>query len=179
MKLVTMFADFADGRFNLPTKYVTKFIDIPITHILSDSSVPTFKKRKKNHSKKNPLIQPLKLCGVKFLNLWVSPKMSPAASHPPVFDLSAGLPRKSTATLSSAFFFPSPLETKTCKIEFARKDTKPLIIVQTLNNQTHTWRWSYHFFFSLFVVGMNKDTVKVFVWLWCLRNRRRIEMQRR
>ena len=39
MKLVTMVADFADGICKISTKYVTKFMDMPITHILSDSSV--------------------------------------------------------------------------------------------------------------------------------------------
>jgi hypothetical protein len=39
MKLVTMVADFADEICKTPTKYVTKFMDMPITHILSDSSV--------------------------------------------------------------------------------------------------------------------------------------------
>ena len=39
MKLVTMFADFADEICNTPTRYVTKFIDMPMTHILSESSV--------------------------------------------------------------------------------------------------------------------------------------------
>lgn len=40
MKLVTMVADFADDKCKSPTKYVTKFIDMPIAHILSESSVP-------------------------------------------------------------------------------------------------------------------------------------------
>lgn len=39
-KLVTIVADLAEVRCNSPTRYVTKFIDIPITHILSESSVP-------------------------------------------------------------------------------------------------------------------------------------------
>ena len=39
MKLVTMFADFADEICSTPTRYVTKFIDMPMTHILSESSV--------------------------------------------------------------------------------------------------------------------------------------------
>ena len=37
-KLVTIVADFAVEICNSPTKYVTKFIDMPITHILSESS---------------------------------------------------------------------------------------------------------------------------------------------
>lgn len=44
MKLVTMVADFADEICNSPTKYVTKFMDIPITQILSESSVTAEKK---------------------------------------------------------------------------------------------------------------------------------------
>lgn len=47
-KLVTIVADFADDRFKSPTKYVTKFILIPIRHILSDSSVPTKNKETEN-----------------------------------------------------------------------------------------------------------------------------------
>lgn len=40
MKLVTTVADLAEEMCKSPTKYVTRFIDIPITHILSESSVP-------------------------------------------------------------------------------------------------------------------------------------------
>lgn len=40
MKLVTMFADFADEMCKSPTKYVTRFIDMPITHTRSESSTP-------------------------------------------------------------------------------------------------------------------------------------------
>lgn len=40
MKLVTMVADFADEICSSPTRYVTKFMDMPMTHILSESSVP-------------------------------------------------------------------------------------------------------------------------------------------
>lgn len=50
MKFVTIFADFADERCKIPTKYVTKFMDMPITHILSDSSVPGIKRRTKHVS---------------------------------------------------------------------------------------------------------------------------------
>lgn len=46
MKLVTIVADFDDERCRSPTKYVTKFIEIPITHTLSANSVPTIKRRK-------------------------------------------------------------------------------------------------------------------------------------
>lgn len=48
MKLVTMVADFADEICKSPTKYVTKFMDIPMTHILSESSVPAEKKYDKS-----------------------------------------------------------------------------------------------------------------------------------
>ena len=41
MKFVTMFADSDDERCNCPRRYVTKFIDTPITQILSESSIPT------------------------------------------------------------------------------------------------------------------------------------------
>lgn len=40
MKFVTMFADLEVEIWRSPTKYVTKFIDMPITHTLSDSSDP-------------------------------------------------------------------------------------------------------------------------------------------
>lgn len=40
MKLVTIVADFAVGICRSPTKYVTKFIEIPTTQILSASSEP-------------------------------------------------------------------------------------------------------------------------------------------
>jgi len=68
MKLVTTLADRELERWRSPTRYVTRFMEMPITHTRSASSVP---------------------------------RISPAASHPPVRDLSAGLPRKSTACPSS------------------------------------------------------------------------------
>lgn len=40
IKLVTMVAELAEWRCKSPTKYVTKFMEIPMTHILSASSVP-------------------------------------------------------------------------------------------------------------------------------------------
>jgi hypothetical protein len=40
---------------------------------------------------------------------WEEPKISPAASHPPVFLLSTGRPRKSTAAAMSSVPFFSPL----------------------------------------------------------------------
>lgn len=43
MKFVTMVADFADEMCKSPTRYVTRFIDMPITHILSESSLPKIK----------------------------------------------------------------------------------------------------------------------------------------
>lgn len=43
------------------------------------------------------------------------PKISPAANHPPVFDLSTGFPRKSTTVSSFAPPLPSCVETKTCQ----------------------------------------------------------------
>ena len=39
MKLVTMVADFAEEICSSPTRYVTKFIEMPMMHILSESSV--------------------------------------------------------------------------------------------------------------------------------------------
>lgn len=72
MKFETIFADFEEERCKDPWRYVTKFIDIPITQILSESSVP---------------------------------KISPAATHPPVLDMSAGFPLKSTHSSSFSFSF--------------------------------------------------------------------------
>lgn len=54
MKLVTIVADFDDVRCRYPTKYVTKFIEIPITHTLSANSVPAVKIEKKNLELSSP-----------------------------------------------------------------------------------------------------------------------------
>lgn len=40
MQFVTIFADSDDEKCISPCRYVTKFMDIPIIHILCDSSVP-------------------------------------------------------------------------------------------------------------------------------------------